>query len=158
MEINTINNRTRFLKSIVFVLITFLIFSCDQDPSKKINAENVKAVEERIDKAYDSAEIEFEFDSYDFGEVKDGEIVEVDFNFTNSGKSDLIIFDASASCGCTVPEYPQNVNIKPGQSDKLKVRFDTANKPGKQIKSVTLTTNTNSGKKIIRISGFVLNK
>lgn len=158
MEINTINNRTSFLKSIVFVLITFLIFSCDQDPSKKINAENVKAVEERIDKAYDSAEIEFEFDSYDFGEVKDGEIVEVDFNFTNSGKSDLIIFDASASCGCTVPEYPQNVNIKPGQSDKLKVRFDTANKPGKQIKSVTLTTNTNSGKKIIRISGFVLNK
>ena len=158
MEINTINNRTRFLKSIVFGLIIFLIFSCDQDPSKKINAENVKAVEERIDKAYDSAEIEFEFDSYDFGEVKDGEIVEVDFNFTNSGKSDLIIFDASASCGCTVPEYPQNVNIKPGQSDKLKVRFDTANKPGKQIKSVTLTTNTNSGKKIIRISGFVLNK
>ena len=158
MEINTINNRTSFLKSIVFGLITFLFFSCDQDPSKKINAENVKAVEERIDKAYDSAEIEFEFDSYDFGEVKDGEIVEVDFNFTNSGKSDLIIFDASASCGCTVPEYPQNVNIKPGQSDKLKVRFDTANKPGKQIKSVTLTTNTNSGKKIIRISGFVLNK
>ncbi len=158
MEINTINNRTSFLKSIVFGLITFLFFSCDQDPSKKINAENVKAVEERIDKAYDSAEIEFEFDSYDFGEVKDGEIVEVDFNFTNSGKSDLIIFDASASCGCTVPEYPQNVNIKPGQSDKLKVRFDTANKPGKQIKSVTLTTNTNSGKKIIRISGLVLNK
>ena len=157
MEINTINNRTSFLKSIVFGLITFLIFSCDQDPSKKINAENVKAVEERIDKAYDSAEIEFEFDSYDFGEVKDGEIVEVDFNFTNSGKSDLVIFDASASCGCTVPEYPQNVNIKPGQSDKLKVRFDTANKPGKQIKSVTLTTNTNSGKKIIRLSGFVLN-
>ena len=158
MEINTISNRTSFLKSIVFGLITFLIFSCDQDPSKKINAENVKAVEERIDKAYDSAEIEFEFDSYDFGEVKDGEIVEVDFDFTNSGNSDLIIFDASASCGCTVPEYPQNVNIKPGQSDKLKVRFDTANKPGKQIKSVTLTTNTNSGKKIIRISGFVLNK
>ena len=158
MEINTINNRTRFLKSIVFGLITFLIFSCDQDPSKTINAENVKAVEGRIDKAYDSAEIEFEFDSYDFGEVKDGEIVEVDFNFTNSGKSDLIIFDASASCGCTVPEYPQNVNIKPGQIDKLKVRFDTANKPGKQIKSVTLTTNTNSGNKIIRISGFVLNK
>ena len=158
MEINTTNNRTCFLKSIVFGLIIFLIFSCDQDPSKKINAENVKAVEERIDKAYDSAEIEFEFDSYDFGEVKDGEIVEVDFNFTNSGKSDLIIFDASASCGCTVPEYPQNVNIRPGQSDKLKVRFDTANKPGKQIKSVTLTTNTNSGKKIIRISGFVLNK
>tara|TARA_B100001093_G_scaffold173237_1_gene166108 strand:- start:817 stop:1293 length:477 start_codon:yes stop_codon:yes gene_type:complete len=158
MELNTINNRISFLKRIVFGLVTFLIFSCDQDPSKKINVENIKATELRIDKAFDSAEIEFDFDSYDFGEVKDGEVVEVDFNFKNSGKSDLIIFDASASCGCTVPEYPQNVNIKPGESDKLKVRFDTANKPGKQIKSVTLTTNTMSGKKIIRISGFVLNK
>ncbi len=158
MELNTINNRISFLKRIVFGLVTFLIFSCDQDPSKKINVENIKATELRIDKAFDSAEIEFDFDSYDFGEVKDGEVVEVDFNFKNSGKSDLIIFDASASCGCTIPEYPQNVNIKPGESDKLKVRFDTANKPGKQIKSVTLTTNTMSGKKIIRISGFVLNK
>ena len=158
MEINTINNRTSFLKVLAFGLIIYLVFSCDQDPSKKINAENVQATEQRIEKVFDSAEIEFDFDSYDFGEVKDGEVVEVNFNFTNTGNSDLIIFDASASCGCTVPEYPQNINIKPGQSDKLKVRFDTADKPGKQIKSVTLTTNTNSGKKIIRISGFVLNK
>mgnify|MGYP001454018680 CR=1 FL=1 len=158
MEINTIYNRTSFLKVLAFGLIIYLVFSCDQDPSKKINAENVQATEQRIEKVFDSAEIEFDFDSYDFGEVKDGEVVEVDFNFTNTGNSDLIIFDASASCGCTVPEYPQNINIKPGQSDKLKVRFDTADKPGKQIKSVTLTTNTNSGKKIIRISGFVLNK
>ena len=49
-------------------------------------------------------------------------------------------------------------NIKPGDGGTIKVRFDTANKPGKQMKTVTLTTNTNSGKKIIRINGFVLNK
>jgi hypothetical protein len=36
--------------------------------------------------------------------------------------------------------------------------FDTANKPGKQMKTVTLSTNTSAGKKIIRINGFVLNK
>ena len=132
--------------------------SCSTDPSQKIKEENVAAVNERLDKSYDSPEIQFDFDTYDFGEVKDGELVEVDFNFTNSGKSDLIIFDASASCGCTVPEYPQNIKIKPGQKNKLKVRFDTSNKPGKQMKSVTLTTNTNTGKKIIRLTGFVLNK
>ena len=68
---------------------------------------------------------------HNYGEVVDGEVVEVDFNFTNS-KSDLIIFNASASCGCTVPEYPQNENIKPGDGGTIKVRFDTANKPGKQ--------------------------
>ena len=137
-----------FFSLLAVFFVGFVFKSCDSDPSKKIKAENVKATEERLDKSYNSPEIEFDFDTYDFGEVKDGEVVEVDFNFTNTGKSDLIIFDASASCGCTVPEYPQNVNIGP----------DTSNKPGKQIKSVTLTTNTNTGKKIIRLSGFVLNK
>jgi len=144
--------------TLLIILILVINFSCEVNPSNKIKSENLKATEERIEKSYDSPQIKFDFDNYDFGEVKDGEIVEVDFNFTNTGKSDLVISDASASCGCTVPEYPQNINIKPGQKEKLKVRFDTSNKPGKQMKSVTLTTNTDSGKKIIRLSGFVLNK
>tara|TARA_B100000925_G_C21974170_1_gene459286 strand:- start:1027 stop:1497 length:471 start_codon:yes stop_codon:yes gene_type:complete len=144
--------------TLLIILILVINFSCEVNPSNKIKSENLKATEERIEKSYDSPQIKFDFDNYDFGEVKDGEIVEVDFNFTNTGKSDLVIYDASASCGCTVPEYPQNINIKPGQKEKLKVRFDTSNKPGKQMKSVTLTTNTDSGKKIIRLSGFVLNK
>ncbi len=142
------------------LLIFFLIgtISCVSDPSNKIKEQNVMATNERLEKSYDMSQIQFDFDSYDFGEVMDGEIVEVDYNFTNTGKSDLVIFDASASCGCTVPEYPQNINIAPGQKNKIKVRFDTSNKPGKQMKSVTLTTNTNAGRKIIRLTGFVLNK
>ena len=147
-----------FFSLLSALFVGFVFKSCDSDPSKKIKEENVKASEERLEKSYDSAEIEFDFDTYDFGQVRDGEVVEVDFNFTNTGKSDLIIFDASASCGCTVPDYPQNVKIQPGQKEKLKVRFDTSNKPGKQMKSVTLTTNTDTAKKIIRLSGFVLNK
>ena len=142
------------------LLIFFLIgtISCVSDPSNKIKEQNVMATNERLEKSYDMSQIQFDFDSHDFGEVKDGEIVEIDYNFTNTGKSDLVIFDASASCGCTVPEYPQNINIEPGQKNKIKVRFDTSNKPGKQMKSVTLTTNTNAGRKIIRLTGFVLNK
>jgi len=138
--------------------VSFFLSSCNSDPSKKIKTENLKAAEERSSVVSNASEISFDFDTYNYGEVVDGEVVEVDFNFTNTGKSDLIIFNASASCGCTVPEYPQNENIKPGDGGTIKVRFDTANKPGKQMKTVTLTTNTNSGKKIIRINGFVLNK
>lgn len=138
--------------------VSFLLLSCNSDPSKKIKSENLQAVEERSSNDDNAPEITFDFDTYDYGEVVDGEVVEVDFNFTNTGNSDLIIFNASASCGCTVPEYPQNENIKPGESSSLKVRFDTSNKPGKQMKTVTLTTNTNSGRKLIRINGFVLNK
>ena len=143
--------------TIAFSLSLFLS-SCNSDPSKKVKSENLQAVEERSSNDANAPEITFDCDTYDYGEVVDGEVVEVDFNFTNTGNSDLIIFNASASCGCTVPEYPQNKNIKPGESSSLKVRFDTSNKPGKQMKTVTLTTNTNSGRKLIRINGFVLNK
>ena len=146
-----------YYKSIAGIIICFFIISCNDNPTKKINKQNLVETEKRLEKESVLPIINFDFDTYDFGEVKDGEVVEVDFNFTNTGKSDLIIFDASASCGCTVPEYPQNINIEPGQKNKLKVRFDTSNKPGKQMKSVTLTTNTNTGKKIIRLTGFVLN-
>ena len=113
-----------FFSLLAALFVGFVFKSCDSDPSKKIKEENIKATEERLEKSYDFPEIQFDFDTYDFGEVRDGEVVEIDFNFTNTGKSDLIIFDASASCGCTVPEYPQNVKIQPGQKEKLKVRFD----------------------------------
>ena len=138
--------------------VSLFLKSCNSDPSKRIKSENLAAAEQRSSNNSSFPVMTFDFENYNYGEVVDGEIVEVDFNFTNTGNSDLIIFNASASCGCTVPEYPQNENIKPGESSSLKVRFDTSNKPGKQMKTVTLTTNTNSGRKLIRINGFVLNK
>lgn len=148
-----------FFTTLFSIFFMGLIFtSCNSDPSKKVKEENLKAVQEKALQKLESSEITFDFDNYNYGEVVDGDVVEVDFNFTNTGNSDLIIFDASASCGCTVPEYPKNKNIKPGEGGNIKVMFDTSNKPGKQVKSVTLSTNTNSGKKIIRINGFVLNK
>lgn len=153
-----IYTRTFAYAFIIAFSVSFFLSSCNSDPSKKVKSENLQAVEERSSNDANASEITFDFDSYDYGEVVDGEVVEVDFDFTNTGNSDLVIFNASASCGCTVPEYPQNENIKPGESSSLKVRFDTSGKPGKQMKTVTLTTNTNSGKKLIRINGFVLNK
>ncbi len=148
-----------FFTTLSYIFILGLILtSCNSDPSKKVKEENLKAVQDKALQKFESPEITFDFDTYNYGEVIDGDVVEVDFNFTNTGNSDLIIFDASASCGCTVPEYPKNKNIKPGEGGNIKVMFDTSNKPGKQPKSVTLSTNTDSGKKIIRINGFVLNK
>ena len=143
----------------IFTLISFFFITCQQSASKKVSKSTAKITSISNTKTNsDGPVMTFDRVSHDFGTIKEGETVETEFTFTNTGKSDLIIFDASASCGCTVPEYPQNVSIGPGQKEKLKVRFDTSNKPGKQMKSVTLTTNTNTGKKIIRLSGFVLNK
>ena len=138
----------------------FLIFfiSCDSDPSKKIKKENVQSTVERINSSFDYPVIKFNKTNHDFGQINDGEIVETTFQFTNSGKSDLIISNASGSCGCTVPDYPRDIPIKPGESNTIKVKFDSSNKPGMQRKTVTLVTNTSKGKELINIKAFVLPK
>ena len=139
-------------------IICFTNISCDNNPTKKINQQNLLETKKRLKQESVLPILKFDFDTYDFGQVTDGEIVEVDYTFKNIGESNLIIYDASASCGCTVPEYPKDKEIKPGESGVIKARFDSSGQTGKQVKSITLTTNTKNSKKIIRMSGFVLNK
>ena len=102
--------------------------------------------------------IEFDKNNHDFGEISEGDIAETEFVFTNVGESDLIISDASGSCGCTVPDYPKNTPIKPGESGKIVVKFDSNNRPGLQRKAVTLITNTAKGKQILNIKSIVIPK
>ena len=92
---------------------------------------------------------------HDFGTIQEGETVETIFTFTNTGKSDLIIVDARGSCGCTVPEYPKNTPIPPGEMGKIRVSFDSSNKPNMQQKTVTISANTDSGRETIRIKALV---
>lgn len=93
--------------------------------------------------AVDSADapvMSFETKTYDFGKIKEGEKVSVSFKFINSGKSPLIIQNAAASCGCTVPDYPHDP-IAPGASSEVKVVFDSQGKSGLQNKVVSLSSN-----------------
>jgi hypothetical protein len=94
---------------------------------------------------------------HDFGVINEGDKVETVFTFTNTGEADLIITNASASCGCTVPEYPKEP-IKPGKSGKMKVSFDSNSKPGLQQKSVNITANTETGREVLSIKANVTPK
>lgn len=91
---------------------------------------------------------------HNFGNMKDGEIGVHDFEFTNTGKSPLIINNASGSCGCTVPEYPHEP-IAPGKTGLLKVKFHSADKLGHQEKSVIVTTNSSRGTHMLYIKADV---
>ena len=148
----------KYYNMLIVGIICIMNISCDNNPAKKINQQNLLETEKRLEQESVLPILKFDFDTYDFGEVTDGEIVEVDYTFKNTGESNLIIYDASASCGCTVPEYPKDKEIKPGESGVIKARFDSSGQTGKQVKSITLTTNTKNSKKIIRMSGFVINK
>lgn len=97
--------------------------------------------------------IAFDKTEHDFGTLKKGDKGEVEFEIKNEGTVDLVVIDAKASCGCTVPEAPKEP-IKPGSSAKLKVVF-SANSPGLQSKNVTLTTNTEAGSEVLVVKANV---
>lgn len=97
----------------------------------------------------------FTEESFDFGNISQGEKVEHAFKFVNKGKSDLIISSAVGSCGCTVPSYPKEP-VKPGDEGVIKVVFNSEGKSGAQHKRVTIVANTNPNKTMVAIMANVL--
>lgn len=86
----------------------------------------------------------FKNTEHNFGDILENQKVETTFEFTNTGKADLLIADCKAACGCTVPDWPKTP-IKPGASGKIKVVFDSAGKAGLNNKTVTVIANTQTG-------------
>lgn len=88
---------------------------------------------------------QFTEETHDFGNLKEGPDAEYVFQFKNTGKEPLVITNASASCGCTVPEFPKEP-ILPGKKGQLKVTFHTAGKSGPFQKTVFIQSNAASDK------------
>ena len=100
------------------------------------------------------AEMTFETDVHDFGTIEYAGNGTYEFKFKNTGKEPLIISNAKGSCGCTVPTYPKDVPIKPGESNVIKVTYDTK-RAGNFTKTVTITSNAKTPEKVISIKGVV---
>jgi len=92
--------------------------------------------------AQKQAEIKFEKTTHDFGTFSEkNPVVSCTFTFTNVGERPLVINQAMASCGCTVPEYTKNP-VKPGEKGEIKVTYNGTGKfPGHFKKSITVITN-----------------
>jgi len=142
-----------------FLLATNFIISCtDGKASTKVNKQNLDTAKTRDAEIKQGvASISFDKKEYDFGTVNEGEIVETVFKVTNSGTTDLVITNATGSCGCTVPVWPK-APIKPGETGDIAVKFNTSGKPNRQMKTVTLTANTESGREVLTLRGSVTPK
>ncbi len=145
--------------AIALIFSTGMLISCGQgNASSKVKKENVVSAEKRDNSiSLGAPTISFDKEEFDFGTVNEGETVKTTFTVTNTGKSDLVITNAQASCGCTVPVWPKEP-ISPGKTGEIQVSFNTNGKPNKQSKSITLTTNTEKGREVVKISGMVTPK
>ena len=134
--------------------LSLLLFSCNETAASKIKADS----KSNSDLKPSYAEITFDKISHDFGNVNEGEIAKTIFTFTNTGENDLYIVDAVGSCGCTVPKYPKNIPIKPGENGEIEVNFDTNGRPNLQQKMIKVSANTPDGGQLLRIQAFVESK
>ncbi|MEM8584985.1 MAG: DUF1573 domain-containing protein [Bacteroidota bacterium] len=105
---------------------------------------------------YDSglASIDFVQETYDFGEIEEGEIVTHEFEFINRGSRPLVISDARGSCGCTVPTWSQEP-VEPGKRGSIVVQFNSTGKRGERNQKVTITANTDPEQTFIFLRGLV---
>jgi hypothetical protein len=102
------------------------------------------------------AQMQFTKTAHDFGQISEtGGNVTYQFEFTNVGKSPVLITNVESSCGCTTPEWTKEP-VLPGKAGFVKAIFDPKDRPGIFEKEITVTTKTEQVK--LKISGEVLPK
>jgi hypothetical protein len=144
--------KIQFWSVVIFSSILFL--DCSENTSKqpekdtlpgKLSTDlvhNPGSLQEDTNSNLDVAIMSFTDTIHDFGRVKEGEIVQYDFNFKNTGKRNLIINEAKGSCGCTIPKYPSEP-IQAGSENVIHVTFDSKGKKGYNEKGIVVITNGN---------------
>lgn len=152
------------MKKIIIFAFAFSMLAftaCKEgNAAAKVDKSKLEEAKKRdLDISKGAPVVKFKESVYDFGTVTDGDIVETTFTLTNTGKSALVITDAKTTCGCTVPSWPKDKPIMPGETADIKVKFNTAGKGGgRQTKNVTLFTNTAVGREVLKIKGIVNRK
>lgn len=169
-------------KIILNALVISLMISCSTDNEVELTptssegissnlaagteseAELKRAADQRNQENEESAQklaasqttMSFDVDEHDFGIIPKDTPVSKTFIVKNTGVNPLIISDAQASCGCTVPKKPE-APIAPGETGEIEVTFTS--KPGQEgtqiNKTVTVTANIAEGSKTLIIKGDV---
>lgn len=92
--------------------------------------------------------------NYNFGTITEGDVIKYEFEYTNTGTADLVIKDASASCGCTAPGF-SFFPLEPGLSSAISVTYNSKNKLGAQRPQITIKTNGYPSTHVLTLEGVV---
>ena len=144
----------RFILSLIVILG---LVSCEtKSDNLSTSLVNNPSSADGVKKGDNVPAIKFENTEYDFGKVLQGEQVSYTFKFKNVGDAPLIITSIEKTCGCTSPEY-SNQPIKPGESGKITITYDSKGHKGFQNKRLIVKANTNPSETILRIKAQVEN-
>lgn len=151
-------------KYFLIIAIPFTLLSCDvkrkdkiADDSKTDSLKTAQKNNTEADAMKNMTTVSIIDSSFNFGSITEGEKVEFSFRFKNTGTNPLMIFSASASCGCTVPEKPEKP-ILPGETGFIKVVFNSSGKHGHNEKDVNVNSNANPAFPPLKLTGEVIEK
>ncbi len=159
-------------RTFLFLLAaTLLTSACNTDKTAEVGAKgmNAAATEAAANPTVDNPNVTAETEvpnpnapvmsfaqaDHDFGDIKPGSMVKHTFEFTNTGKTPLLIENATASCGCTTPNWTKEP-IAPGAKGTIDVQFDSHGKTGIQNKQVSVRANTTPSITTISIKTNIL--
>ena len=150
---------------LVYIVFSLSLYSCEpKNRDSKVKKEEyldpyLDAI--RISATADAphskdriAKIEFLEKEYDFGTITEGDSGSHDFFFVNRGNARLLINDVNSSCGCTFPAWPKGF-IRPGDTGKINIIFDSHDKAGWQLKTIAVVANTQPTQNEVTIRCFV---
>ena len=149
------------MKKTLFAILLALVLACGCNRGGQQGDIDVDLIHNpNSAEGYDASEpmptMAFDCDLHDFGRISQGESISYSFHFVNKGKRDLVISGCSATCGCTVADYPRG-RIKPGKDGYITVTFTAQGKTGQHYQEVTVSSNAQPGKNVLKIVAQVAN-
>jgi len=94
-------------------------------------------------------------ETHDFGEIVESDNpYEHKFEFTNTGKTALIIQTVTAGCGCTTPEWSKQP-VLPGKTSVISVKYNSKGRIGPFTKEVFVKSNATAEPYTLHIKGVV---
>lgn len=136
----------------VFVSCFLLLASCGQKGESDADVDLIRNPQsaQGYDNTVKMPELTFDQDMHDFGRLSAGENISYSFHFRNTGTADLVISNCSATCGCTVADFPRH-RIAPGEEGYVTVTFKSAGKAGQQFQEVTVVSNAQPSRTKLKI-------
>ena len=130
------------MKKLLIMAVCLLSVSMAQAQTQKQKVSTSEVKVTGVTKAENYAEIKFDTLRHNFGKFsKNNPIVKCSFKFKNTGTAPLVIHQAFASCGCTVPTFTKEP-IKPGETGVIDVTYNGTDKfPGHFQKTITIRSN-----------------
>jgi hypothetical protein len=142
------------MRKLIYILLSLFFFvGCKwHQAHKPVEKNTIAAVKPKPVQYKGSPKIQFLTPrAIDFETIADGEVLVFTFVLKNTGSAPLIFKDVETSCGCTVANLSKRF-VRPGDTVKIVVNFDSSGFSGEQYKIVTLYTNAKDRDSVVHIT------